>query len=39
MSAAKIVQIFQEGKAGGGFGVEEIRDWDTKNMAALCYRH
>ncbi len=39
MNEAKIVRIFQEGKAHEGFGGEEIRDFETKNMATLCHMH
>ncbi len=39
MNKAKIVRIFHEGKACEGFGGEEIRDIETKNMAILCHMH
>ncbi len=37
MNESKMVRVIQEEwKAWGRFGVEEIKDYETKNMAALC---
>ncbi len=40
MNESRKIHVFQDGrKACGGFGGDEIKDCETKNMATLCYGH